>query len=68
MEDKGPSAITKGQISFVDLVGNSFADEVADQISTLTRPSHRTQKSIAKLDNLGFNVAKRLAIIQAEVW
>ena len=50
------------------MAGNSFADEVAEQIAKLIQPDCNIQKQARRNDILGFNVAKRIAIIQAEIW
>ena len=68
LEDEGPSAIANQKIAFDDLVGNSLADEAAEQVAKLIQPDLNIQNKAKRNGSLGFNVAKRIAIIQAEIW
>ena len=68
MEDKGPSTLQDKLISFVDLVGNTLADTAAEAAARRVQPDLSSVKPARRNDSLGFAVAKRLGIIQADIW
>ena len=64
----GPRAIQQRLIRFDHFVGNALADEVAEADAKKLQPDVNMQVAAAWYEKMGFTVAKRLAIIQAEAW
>ena len=52
----------------LDLAGNSFVDAVAEEVALCIQPDANSTDSASKADRTGFNIAKRIALIQADIW
>ena len=50
------------------MVGNSLADAVAEEAASRVKPDLNCIKAAKRCEMLGFIVAKRLALIQADIW
>ena len=68
LDDEGAGAISGGKVRIDHLIGNMFADSVADEASRLCMPDINCIKSAERSNMFGYTVAKRLAIIQAHAW
>ena len=68
LDKEGPKAIQERRINFLDLAGNYLADAVAEGMALRVQPMPQLQKSAKQSDCIGFIVAKRIAIIQADIW
>ena len=68
LEEKGPKVIQNRDIRFDHLVGNALADEVAGAAAEKFKPNMNQLSKAKWSEILGFTVAKRLAIIQADIW
>ena len=68
LDEKGPKAIQNDRIRFDRLIGNTLADKVAGAAVIRAQPaSEKISKANYSYKTI-FCVAKRLAIIEAEVW
>ncbi len=67
LDEEGPTAVTSGRINMLDLTGKSLADAVAEKVGKMLKPDHNIIASANRADISGFLVAKRLAIIQADI-
>jgi hypothetical protein len=68
LEALGPGVLTNGITNITDLAGNSFADCIADLAGELVQAPTEDQEAAAANEDLGYTVAKRLAIVQADIW
>ncbi len=68
LDKVGPAAVQKQLIRFDRLVGNTLADEVAEATALRIQPDMNAHSKASWCEQIGFSVAKRLAIIQADVW
>ena len=68
LDEAGPAAIKSRQIRIDHLIGNMFADAVADMAGGVVKPDLNIVSSAQWSNRFGFTVAKRLAIIQAHAW
>ena len=68
LDKKGPVAIQNKEIRLDHLIGNIFADQVAGFANNRVQLNPVEQGKALQCDKTGFNVAKRLAIIQADIW
>ena len=68
LDKRGVEAIRNKEINVLNLVGNTLADKVAEEMATLIKPSYASTEAAKMLDIMGFTIAKRLAIIQADIW
>ena len=68
LDEKGPEAIQSKQIRFDHLVGNTLADKVAGAAVIRAQQDASNVSKAKKSYTTAFCVAKRLAIIQADIW
>ena len=62
----GAVAITDGRIRIDRLLGNALADTVADAAAIVLEPCLNTVSTAKWCDRIGFSVAKRIAVCQAD--
>ncbi len=67
LEDQGASCIIQDKINFLDLAGNALADAVAEKVAVMIKPDSNCCMSANYANILGFLVAKRLVLIQADI-
>ena len=63
LEDDGPSVIKQKKIAFHHLLANSLADVAAEKAAMRVLPDMK-----ARTERTGVGVAKRLALVQADIW
>ena len=68
LDEKGAEAILNSMIRFDHLVGNTLADKVAGAAARRAQPSASDTSKATRSYTTAFCVAKRLAIIQADIW
>ena len=68
LEDEGPSAITQNKIGFHRMLANSLADVVAEKAAKRLLPDLNLERKAEKAERIGIGVAKRLALVQADMW
>ena len=68
LDERGPVVLTEGLVTVHDLLGNSLADVVAEATAAKTKPDNISIQSATFAEGHGFNVLKRIAIIQADIW
>ena len=64
LEDVGPSVITQNKIGFHHMLANSLADVVSKRLL----PDLNLERKANKAERIGIGVAKRLALVQADIW
>ena len=68
LEDVGPSAITQNKISSHHMLADSWADVVAEEAAERLLPDLNLERKAKKAERIGIGVAKRLALVQADIW
>ena len=68
LEDAGPSVIKQNKIAFHHLLANSLADVVAEEAAKRLLPDLNLERKAKKAERIGVGVAKRLALVQADMW
>ena len=68
LEDAGPSAIKQNKIAFHHMLANSLADVVAAEVAKRLLPDLNLERTAMCAERVGFGVAKRLALVQADIW
>ena len=68
LEDVGPSVIMQSKIGFHHMLGNSLADVVAEEAAKRLLPDLNVDRKAKKAERIGIGVAKRLALVQADIW
>ena len=68
LEDVGPSVITQNKIGFHHMLANSLADVVAEEAAERLLPDLNLERKAKKAERVGIGVAKRLALVQADMW
>ena len=67
LEDVGPSVITQNKIGFHHMFANSLAD-VAEEAAKRLLLDLNLERKAKKAERVGIGVAKRLALVQADIW
>ena len=68
LEDEGPSVIKQNKIGFHQRLANSLADVVAEEAAERLLPDLNLERKAKKAERVGIGVAKRLALVQADIW
>ena len=68
LEDEGPSVITQNKIGLHHMLANSLADVVAEEAAKRLLPDLNLERKAKKAGRIGIGVAKRLALVQADIW
>ena len=68
LEDAGPSAIKQNKIAFHHMLANSLADVVAEEAAKRLLPDLNLERKAKWLNVSGLGVAKRLALVHADIW
>ena len=68
LEDVGPSVITQSKIGVHHMLANSLADEVAEEAAKRLLLDLNLEREAKKAERIGIGVAKRLALVQADIW
>ena len=68
LEDEGPSVITQNKIGFHHMLANSLSDVVAEEAATRLLHDLKLECKAKKTERVGIGVAKRLALVQADIW
>ena len=68
LEVVGPSVITQNKIGFHHMLANSLADVVAEEAAKRLPPDLNLERKAKKAERIGIGVAKRLALVQADIW
>ena len=66
--DVGPSVITQNKIGFHHMLANSLADVVAEEAAKRLLPDLNLERNAKKAERIGIGVAKRLALVQEDMW
>ena len=68
LEDFGPSVIKQNRIAFHHMLANSLADVMAEEAARRLLPDLNLERKARWAERVGFGVAKRLALVQADIW
>ena len=68
LEDAGPSVIKQNKIAFHHMPANSLADVVAEEAAKRLLPDLNLERKAKWAERVGVGVAKRLALVQADIW
>ena len=68
LEDAGPSVIKQNRIAFHHMLANSLADVVAEEAAKRLLPDLNLERKAKWAERVGVGVAKRLALVQADIW
>ena len=68
LEDTGPSVIKRNKIAFHHMLANSLADVVAEEAAKRLLPDLNLERKAKWAERVGVGVAKRLALVQADIW
>ena len=68
LEDEGPSVITQNKVGFHHMLANSLADVVAEEAAKRLLLDLNLERKAKKAELVGIGVAKRLALVQADIW
>ena len=68
LEDAGPSVIKQNKIAFHHMLANSLADVVAEEAAKRLLPDLNLERKAKWAERVGFGVAKRMALVQADIW
>ena len=68
LEDVGPSVITQNKMGFHHTLASSLADVVAEEAAKRMLPDLNLERKAKKAERVGIGVAKRLALVQADIW
>ena len=68
LEDAGPSAIKQNKIAFHHMLANSLADVVAEEAAKRLLPDLNLERKAKRAERVGVGVAKRLALVEADIW
>ena len=66
--DVGPSVITQNKTGFRHMLANSLADVVAEEAAKRLLNDLNLERNAKKAERIGIGVAKRLALVQADIW
>ena len=64
----GPSVIKQNKIAFHHMLANSLADVVAEEAAKRLLPDLNLERKAKWTERVGVGVAKRLALVQADMW
>ena len=67
-KDAGPSVIKQNRIAFHHMLANSLADVVAEEAAKRLLPDLNLECKAKWAERVGVGVAKRLALVQADIW
>ena len=68
LENAGPSVIKQNKIAFHHLLANSLTDVVAEEATKRLLPDLNLERKAKKAERIVVGVAKRLALVQADIW
>ena len=68
LEDGGPSVIKQNKIAFHHMLAHSLADVVAEEAAKRLLPDLNLERKAKWAERVGIGVAKRLALVQADIW
>ena len=68
LEDAGPSVIKQNKIAFHHMLANSLAGVVAEEAAKRLLPDWNLERKSKWTERVGVGVAKRLALVQADIW
>ena len=68
LEDVGPSVIKQNRIAFHHMLANSLADVVAEEAAKRLLPDLNLERKAKWAERVGVGVAKRLAVVEADIW
>ena len=68
LEDAGPSVTKQNKIAFHHMLANSLADVVAEEAAERLLPDLNLERKAKWAERVGVGVAKRLALVQADIW
>ena len=68
LEDAGPSVIKQNKIAFHHMPANSLADVVAEEAPKRLLPDLNLERKAKWAERVGVGVAKRLALVQEDIW
>ena len=68
LEDAGPSIIKQNKIAFHHMLANSVADVVAEEAAKRMLPDLNLERKVKRAERIGVGVAKRLVLVQADIW
>ena len=68
LEDSVPSVIKQNRIAFHHMLANSLADVVAEEAAKRLLPDLNLERKAKWTEHVGVGVAKRLALVQADIW
>ena len=68
LKDEGPSVITQNKIGLHHMLANSLEDVVAEEGAKHLLPDLKLERKAKKAERVGIGVAKRLALVQADIW
>ena len=66
--DVGPSVITQNKIGFHHMPAHSLADVVVEKAAKRLLPDLNLERKAKKAERIGIGVAKRLALVQTDIW
>ena len=68
LEDAGPSVIKQNKIALHHILANFVADVVAEEAAKRLLPDLNLERKAKWAERVGVGVAKRLALVQADIW
>ena len=68
LEDVGPTSIKQNKIAFHHMLSNSLADFVAEEAVKRLLPDMNLERTAKNAERIGVSVAKRLALVQSDIW
>ena len=68
LEDAGPSVIKQNRIAFHHMLAKSLEDVVAEEAAKRLLPDLNLERKAKWAERVGVGVAKRLALVQADIW
>ena len=68
LEDAGPSVIKQNKIAFHHMLANSLSDVVAEEAAKRLQPDLNLERKAKWAERVGIGEAKRLALVQADIW
>ena len=66
--EAAPSAIKQNKIAFHHMLANSLADVVAEKAAKRLLPDLNLERKAKWAERIGIGVAKRLALVRADIW
>ena len=68
LEDAGPSVIKQNKIACNHMLANSLTDVVAEEAAKRFLPDLNLERKAKRAERIGVGSAKRLALVQADIW